>query len=100
MAMVFKYGLMELSMKDNGITIKQKVKVHFGMLKVMCMKVSLKMTKLTAMEFIHTLMVLDMKDFGKMICKRDMVVKYGLIVLNIQVPIERGRNIVMEFMNG
>jgi hypothetical protein len=31
MAMVYKYGLMELNMKENGKKIKQMVKENFGM---------------------------------------------------------------------
>jgi hypothetical protein len=33
MDMEYNTGLMELIMKDNGLLTKQRVKVHFGMLK-------------------------------------------------------------------
>ena len=45
-------GQMVPNMKDNGLKIKLREKGHSGMLKEMFIKVSLRMTKLTAMVYI------------------------------------------------
>lgn len=100
MAMEYKYGLMELSTKDNGIIIKLKEKEHFGMLREMYMMENSKMIRLTAMEYILMLMDRDMRGFGKMICRRDMEVRYGVMELNIQGLIRKEKNIIMGSMNG
>ena len=100
MDMESNYGLMELNMKDNGMRIKLRVKVHFGMLREMYTKVNFMMTKLTAMVSILTSMEANMKDTGRMICKKVMGVKYGVMELNIQVTIKKEKSIIMESMSG
>ena len=50
---VFNYGQTVLSMKDNGIEIKLKVKEHFGIQKEMYMMVISKTIKLMDMAYIH-----------------------------------------------
>ena len=52
MAMVFKYGLMVLDMKAIGNIIKLVEKENSGMLMVMYLKDNGKMIKLMAMEYI------------------------------------------------
>ena len=49
MGMECKYGQMEPNTKDNGFIIKQRERVHFGMLKEMFTMVSLETIRLTAM---------------------------------------------------
>ena len=47
MVQVFKYGLITLDMKENGVKIKQMVVENFGMLMEISMKENGKMIKLT-----------------------------------------------------
>ena len=68
-----KFGLMELSMKEIGKRTKQTARVNSGMQTVMYMKENGQTTKPMAMVFIFTLMALDTKGTGKMICRMDMV---------------------------
>lgn len=96
----YKSGQMAPSMKDSGLTIKQRAREHFGMQKVMCMMVSLRMIRLTAMEFTLMLMGQGMKATGKMTCKKDMDVRYGVMEPSIQATIKKERSIIMEFTNG
>ena len=60
----FKNGLMALFTKENGKTIRLKVVVHSGMLKVMFMLATLRQIKRTEQEFILTLMDRGTKDNG------------------------------------
>ena len=45
-------------------------------------------------------MAQNMKDIGKMICRKAMEVKYGVMEHNIQVPIRRVKSTTMEFIYG
>jgi hypothetical protein len=54
MDMGFRFGLMVQNMKGNGFPIRLKVKEHFGMQKVMCMKENFK--KIKQMVMVYTLM--------------------------------------------
>ena len=80
MAMVSRSGLMELNMKATGRTIKQKVKVSFGMLMATCSTASGKRTKLTAMESTLMSTELSMRESGNMICSMVVAERYGLTV--------------------
>ena len=95
-----KSGQMELNTRVNGRTIKQKEKALFGMLKEMCTMESLKMIRLTGMEFTRMLTGRGMKGIGRMTCKKDMDKKFGVMELSIQVTIKKGRSITTEYMNG
>lgn len=70
---VFKYGLMEVNMSDNGKTIKLTVKVLCIMQTVIFMKVNGLMIKHVDKELIHIKMEPNMLDNGKMINKMAMV---------------------------
>jgi hypothetical protein len=93
-------GQMELNMKASGIIIKQRERGHSGTLKVMYTMGNLKMIKLTAMGYTLTSMDLDMRAFGKMICKKGMAARSGVMVLNIQGLTRKERNITMECTSG
>jgi len=62
----FKYGLMELVTKVNGVKTGLTVRVNLPMLMVTCMTGTGRMTKQTEQEFISTLMELSTKECGKM----------------------------------
>jgi hypothetical protein len=64
-----KFGLMVLSMKENGASIKQMVVVNFGMLMEMSMKANGKMIRLMDMEFTCMSMEQNMKATGRMISR-------------------------------
>ena len=100
MGMEYKCGLTVQSMKVNGIIIKQKERGHFGMLKEMFMKESLKMTRQMGTARILILMGRGMKATGEMTCKKVMELKYGAMVLNTLVTIKRVRSMDMVFING
>lgn len=100
MAMVFKFGQMEQNMKVNGLTTKLKARVYFGMQRVMFMMVNSEMIKQMALESTLMLTVPDMKAIGKMICKKVMEAKSGVIMLAIQEPIKKGRSMAMVHITG
>lgn len=79
MDMEFNIGLMERIMKDNGVSIKLKDKELFGMQKEMFTEENLKMIWLMAMENTHILMDLSIKENSKMMSKKDMEKKNGLM---------------------
>jgi hypothetical protein len=58
------------------------------------------MIKPMAMDPIHIPMVQDMKAIGKKINKTGLVKKLGQILPAMRVSISRGRNLVMENLNG
>lgn len=88
------------NMRANGLLIKQKERVHFGMQRETFMTVNLRMTKLMATEFTHMLMAQDMRVIGRMICKKDKAVRSGVIMLDIQETIRKGRNMAMVCITG
>jgi len=63
---------------------------------VMSMKESGKMTKLTAMELIHTEMVQGILELGKMTNSMVKDKKLGLMVPNMKVNTMKERNMVKE----
>jgi hypothetical protein len=67
MAMGFRYGLMELNMKDSGKTIKHMEKESFGMRTGMFSMVSGKRIRLMAMAFTLMLMAQSTKVIGSRI---------------------------------
>ena len=79
MDMEFNIGLMVRIMKDNGVSIKLKDKELFGMQKEMFTEENLKMIWLMAMENTHILMDLSIKENSKMMSKKDMEKKNGLM---------------------
>jgi hypothetical protein len=100
MALVSKHGLMEPGTKASGTITKLKVKVFFGMLKVIFMMENSRMTRLTVMAFIHMSMGLSMKATGKMICRKVMVLRYGVMEPSTLAAIRKARSITMEYMSG
>lgn len=84
MVMEYRFGLMELNMKDNGNIIKLMVRGNSLMLMGIFMMVIGKMIWLVVMEYMFILMVQNMKVNGLMINNVDMVMKYGLMVQNIE----------------
>jgi hypothetical protein len=83
MDMEFNIGLMVRIMKDNGVSIKLKDKELFGMQKVMFTEENLKMIWLMVMENTHILMDLSIKENSKMMFKKDMEKKNGLMELSM-----------------
>lgn len=64
MDLEFKYGVMELNMKDNGKIIELRDRVNFGILVVIYMKENGKRIEHVVKEHIYILMVLNMKVNG------------------------------------
>jgi hypothetical protein len=65
-AMEFKFGQMELNIKEIGCMDKPMEKVNFFMLMAIYMMDIGKMAKLTDMESSHNIQVPSMKGIGKM----------------------------------
>lgn len=89
MAQAFRYGLMELSTKENGNSIKLTVKGNSGMQMVMFMKVTGKMIRPMDTECTFTLTEPDMKDNGKMISKTDKELSLGQMAANTKEAIKK-----------
>jgi hypothetical protein len=70
-----RFGMMVLSTMETGEMGWQKVKEHFIMLMAMFILVNSSKTELMDSESTFIPMVKDMKDFGKMIIKMDLVKK-------------------------
>ena len=79
-ATVYKYGLMDRSMKDSGIMIWLVVMEDSFLLTVMCIKETGLMTKLTAMVNISMLKVQHTKVAGTKINKKVQDEKNGQMV--------------------
>jgi len=77
MDMEFKYGQMELNMKDNGNKIGLMEKVSFGMSVEIFMMENGKKIELVVKEDIFMLMELNLMDNGLMINLMVMALKYG-----------------------
>ena len=89
MDLVFKSGLIMLSMKVNGAKIKPMVVENSGMQMEISMKVSGRTTKLMVLESIFTSMVLNMKAIGKMISKTAREWKAGKMEADMKVAIKK-----------
>ena len=87
MGMEFNTGLMVLIMKVIGIIIKQKVRVLFGMLKVISIEVNLRMIWLMAMANIYISMDPSIRENSEMIFKKAKEKKNGLMGQNMWVHI-------------
>ena len=66
---VFKLGPMGQNILENGEKIKYMVQGNFGILMEIFLKVILQMNKQTDMEFLYIKKEVDMKGFGKMMCR-------------------------------
>ena len=77
MATVFNIGQMELIMRDNGISIKQKDKELFGMLKEIFIEANSKTIWPMGMENIRISMEVGIKGNLEMMYKKDMEKKSG-----------------------
>ena len=75
--MEFNIGQMVLIMKVNGVSTKLKVKVHFGMQKVMFIEENSKMIWQMVMENIPILMDLNIKENSKMMFRKGMGKRNG-----------------------
>ena len=58
------------------------------------------MTKQTDGEYINIQMVHNMKDNGRMINRMEKAMKYGQMALSMKERIVKGRNMVLENING
>lgn len=74
---VFKFGQMELNMKEIGKKIGHMEKVSFGTsVETFMMEIGKKI-EFVVKENIFMLMELNMRDIGMMINHKDMALKYG-----------------------
>lgn len=80
MDLEYKFGLMELNMKDIGKIIRLMGKESFGMLMETFLMVNGKMIRHMVTEFIFMLMEQNMKENGKMICNMVKEQKFGQMV--------------------
>ena len=94
MALGFKFGLMELSTKVNGKTIKLAVGANSSILMEMNLKENGWKIRQMAMASTSMLMVLNMKVHGKTICKTDSEWKHGRTVVNTKVTIKKEKKMV------
>lgn len=100
MGMVCKYGQMERSMKEFGLTIKHVEKENFFILMAIFLKVNGKMIRQMVMEFIDIVMELFMKGVGSRIFKMGTVQKLGQIIPPLSVCIKKEKNMVKADING
>jgi hypothetical protein len=88
MVMVFSIGLMEHIMKASGVLIKLKDKVLSGMRKEIFIEESLGMIWRMVMVNILILMGQNIMENLRMMFKKVMEKKNGLMVLNMSDPIK------------
>lgn len=71
-------------------------KVNFGMLMVIFMRDNGRMIEHMVLVNIYILMVLNMKDFGLKICNMERVKNFGRIIQNMRVNIvkEKSKDLV------
>ncbi len=86
--MEYNTGLMVLIMKVNGVSIKLKVKALFGTQKGMFTEENLKMIWQMVMENTHISMDQSIKENSKMMFKKDMEKKNGLMEPSMLVHIK------------
>lgn len=98
--MGYKYGLMVLDMKGNGIIIRQMDKENLYMLMEMFMMASGMMIKPLEVEHITIIMVLSIVDNGWMINSMDMEFKHGLMDQNTKVFMIWEKKMVKENIFG
>jgi hypothetical protein len=92
MATVYKYGLMELNMKECGQKAKQQEKENLPILPAIHTKENGKMIKHMDMVFASMQKVeQDMKDIGSEICSMAQVLKSILMAIALKVCSRRGR---------
>ena len=100
MAMVYKFGLMEQNMKDNGLKVKPMDRENLSMQMVMYIKENGKMIKLMDMEYILIVMEPNIRDTGEMIYKMDMGNKLGWTEAYMKVYTKMERNMGLVDING
>ena len=81
--MEYNIGLMELIMKDNGNTTRLRDKELSGMLRVMSIEVSSRMIWQMDMESTLTLTVANIRENLKMMFRKEMAKKNGLMEQNM-----------------
>lgn len=79
MDVVFRYGRMEVGMRDSGRIIELTDMEEWCMLKVTYTKVNGKMIRLMEREHIHRTKVASTKVNGLMTNKMDLVLKNGVM---------------------
>lgn len=82
---------MEPNIKDNGLTIRLKERVNLPMLMEIFMTDNGKKIKLLDMEFTFITMVQDIKVIGSMIINMVMVLRLGLMVVNMRETTKKER---------
>jgi hypothetical protein len=87
-------------MRASGTTTRQRARALSGMQREMFMKVNLRMTKLTAMAYTPMSMVPNTKATGKMICKKGMAVRFGVMGLSILALTKKAKSTTMGFIYG
>lgn len=100
MVMVFKFGLMERSIKGIGSIMKLMVKVNSPIPMGMFIKVIGKMVKQMVMEYLSIIQVADMKVIGKMIYNMGSGLKPGLMVTSTKVNINTGKKMEKVYTIG
>lgn len=88
MATVYNTGLMVLTTKDSGNSIKRKVKVSSGMLKETCTEVNSETIWPMAMVNTHISMDPNIKESSQMTYKKVTVKKNGLMEQSILAHIK------------
>lgn len=84
MALEYKYGLMELNMKGNGVTIRPMERENFGMLTATFLRGIGKMIKPTVMVFTVIQMAQNTKETGKTIYKMALGLRNGLVIIYLR----------------
>ena len=96
----YKYGKMEVSIKDIGKLIKQMGKEDLYMQMVMSMKENGSMTRLRVVAHMSIWMEPSMLEIGKKTDKMAMELKLGLIMLNMKAIMNSVKNMELEPLNG
>ena len=92
MAMVSKFGLMDLNTKESGRMIKPTDTESLYTQTEISTRVNGRMTRLTAMEATHTPMEQLMLENGKTINNTERVLKLGQMVQNTKGNTSKERN--------
>jgi len=95
-----RLGQMGLNMKDNGVMVWLRDRVHFIMQMGMYIKEILLEIELMDMGFTNMLMGNDMKENGWMICRKVKVLKNLKMDQYTKVNLKMAKNGVLEYING
>jgi len=95
-----RLGQMGLNMKDNGVTVWLRDRVHFIMQMGMYIKEILLEIELMDMGFTNMLMGNDTKENGWMICRKVKVLKNLKMDQHTKVNLKMAKNGALEYING